>query len=127
MDRSGKEIEETRQKLEMQLARLEADLVVVEKALDMTNRGDADRPGFGKRVGDYTSEVMERVSKDGSARNLRRLIAETETALQKLDEGTYGICDDCGRAIHPDRLEALPAAVLCVECKRKEEINRPRS
>jgi RNA polymerase-binding transcription factor DksA len=126
MGQREQERKETRQKLESQLARLKADLATVEKALDLRSRGDMDRPSFGKRVGDFTSEVIERVSKDGSARNLRALIAETETALRKLDEGTYGVCDRCGRPINPDRLAALPAAVLCVECKRREEAKHGR-
>ncbi|MCL5256678.1 MAG: TraR/DksA C4-type zinc finger protein [Chloroflexi bacterium] len=112
---------EIRAKLEKQLARLQSELRVVEKSLDLKNRADMARPSFGKRVGDYTSEVIERVSKDGSARNLRKLIAETELALDKLGDGTYGICNDCGRPINPERLEALPAAVLCIDCKRKAE------
>ena len=48
-------------------------------------------------------------------------IAEVRQALQKLRQGTYGVCDDCARPIAPRRLEARPFAILCLSCKEKEE------
>jgi DnaK suppressor protein len=48
-------------------------------------------------------------------------IAEVRQALQKLRQGTYGVCDDCGSDIAPRRLKARPFAVLCLSCKEKEE------
>ncbi len=46
-----------------------------------------------------------------------------DEALRKLDEGTYGICNDCNQEISEKRLDALPFAIYCVECQqRKEEI-----
>jgi DnaK suppressor protein len=41
-------------------------------------------------------------------------------ALDKIKEGTYGLCENCGNAILPERLEALPYATLCINCQRKE-------
>jgi len=49
------------------------------------------------------------------SRSTRRL-AEIDAALQRLDAGTYGVCEACGRAIDPARLDALPAARRCVSC-----------
>jgi DnaK suppressor protein len=48
-------------------------------------------------------------------------LADIDAALLKIDEGTYGACELCGDAIHPDRLEVLPFAALCVACQRKKE------
>ena len=48
-------------------------------------------------------------------------IEEIERALQKIDQGTYGVCEDCGRPITRHRLKAVPAALLCVQCKQQEE------
>jgi RNA polymerase-binding transcription factor DksA len=42
-------------------------------------------------------------------------LADVERALQRLDEGTYGLCEACGKPIEDERLEALPAARFCVE------------
>ena len=47
--------------------------------------------------------------------------AEVTLALARLDDGTYGICEECGAAIPRERLEALPTASLCVACKQQEE------
>ncbi|MCB0132741.1 MAG: TraR/DksA C4-type zinc finger protein [Caldilineaceae bacterium] len=44
------------------------------------------------------------------------LLAQVQAALQRMDAGTYGICTQCGRAIDPQRLEALPHAALCMDC-----------
>ena len=51
-------------------------------------------------------------------------IEQIDTALQKLDDGTYGMCEMCEEPIHPDRLEVLPFASLCVNCQRKKELNK---
>lgn len=48
-------------------------------------------------------------------------LEKIEHALQKLDEGTYGICADCDTEISEARLKALPFAVYCIECKQKRE------
>ena len=51
----------------------------------------------------------------------RDTLAQVERTLQKLDDGTYGLCDNCGQPINPARLEALPHANLCVNCKALHE------
>jgi len=57
-------------------------------------------------------------SVDSSSTTLR----EIHVALQKLDEGSYGICDDCGGRITARRLRARPFASLCLECKERQEL-----
>ena len=52
---------------------------------------------------------------------IRDTLVQLEHALQKLDEGTYGLCDSCEQPINPARLEALPLAALCVNCKALQE------
>jgi DnaK suppressor protein len=71
---------------------------------------------FGKRVGDGTTEAVERLNRVGTARELGAMLRDVERALAKVDEGTYGICDRCGRLIPEPRLEARPWSVLCVDC-----------
>jgi RNA polymerase-binding protein DksA len=50
-----------------------------------------------------------------------RLLAAIDAALGRLDAKTFGICTNCGSQIAPERLEAMPWATLCIDCKRKEE------
>jgi DnaK suppressor protein len=71
---------------------------------------------FGKRVGDGTTEAVERLSTTATARSITHSIEDIDRALVKIDEGTYGKCDGCGDDIGVARLDALPAASRCVAC-----------
>ena len=51
---------------------------------------------------------------------LRADLTAVERALAKLDAGTYGVCERCGGPIGQDRLDAIPWAKLCIDCKRRE-------
>ncbi len=51
----------------------------------------------------------------------RKLIKKIRSALQRMDEGTYGVCDDCGADIGVPRLKARPVTKLCIHCKSKQE------
>jgi DnaK suppressor protein len=79
-------------------------------------RGTAQ--GFGKRVGDGTTEAVRRLTDIGVGGSMERVMARTERALSKLDEGTYGFCDACGDRIPAGRLQALPESVLCLACAK---------
>ena len=50
-----------------------------------------------------------------------RLLAAIDSALARIEAGTYGTCVNCGAQIASERLEAMPWATLCIDCKRKEE------
>ena len=71
---------------------------------------------FGKRVGDGTTEAVERLSTTATARSIAHSIEDIDRALVKIDDGSYGKCDVCGNDIGVARLDALPAASRCVEC-----------
>lgn len=72
--------------------------------------------GFGKRVGDGTTEAVERLATTATARSIYASLKNVDRALEKATEGTYGVCDRCGEPIAEARLEALPASALCVSC-----------
>jgi DnaK suppressor protein len=71
---------------------------------------------FGKRIGEGTTQAVERIAQVSAAKNLDAKLQQVERALGKLDDGTYGTCDVCGEPIGVERLEAMPWAVLCVRC-----------
>ena len=89
---------------------------------------DVRREGspFGKREEEAT-ESLELEKRLAVGKQVRDHLEEIEHALHKFEEGTYGLCDSCGKPIAPDRLEALPQASLCVECKAKNAKSRPSS
>jgi DnaK suppressor protein len=73
---------------------------------------------FGKRVGEGTSQAVERITQVDAAKKLDAKLGDVRRALEKLDEGTYGSCDVCGDPIGDERLEAIPWAVLCLDHAR---------
>jgi DnaK suppressor protein len=109
------DLDEIRRELE---ARRQSTRERVETLAERPELGAAQ--GFGKRIGDGTTEAISRLTDIGVGRSLETGLARTERALAKLDEGTYGTCDACGEAIPPKRLQAMPDSVLCVSCAASE-------
>ena len=97
--------------------RVRRDQLMVELGVVTTVERDPDASvSFGKRVGDGTTEAVERLNRVGTARELDAMLRDVDRALQKIEDGTYGICDRCGKLIPEARLDARPWSVLCVEC-----------
>jgi DnaK suppressor protein len=74
--------------------------------------------GFGKRIGDGTTEAISRLTDISVGQSLEVSLDRIDRALAKLEDGTYGTCESCGRPIPEKRLEAMPDSVTCVECAR---------
>lgn len=56
----------------------------------------------------------------------RKLINKIEEALERIEDGTFGICEECGEDISADRLRARPVTTLCIECKNEQEKKEKR-
>ena len=106
------DIDEVRLRLEDERTALEREL----RQLTQVTRDPAATIGFGKRVGEGTSDAIGRIERVGQAEALATKLADVERALAKLDDGSYGVCDRCGATIPAERLEARPSSVLCVRC-----------
>ncbi len=74
--------------------------------------------GFGKRIGDGTTEAVSRLTDVGVGGSLELSDERIARALAKLRDGTYGTCDRCRKPIAPARLRAAPESVLCIDCAR---------
>jgi DnaK suppressor protein len=81
---------------------------------------DADEVAFEADAGfsDRSHSTEERGRVIATARALRANLRDVERALVKLDDGTYGRCDRCGGPIGDERLDAIPWALLCIDCKK---------
>ena len=105
---------------------LEDDLVRLRKELDLSARELQDLlrdgvDGAGNDQADVGSTSLERDAELSLAANQRELLLQTEKALSRLDDGTYGACESCGEPIGKMRLQAFPRATLCMTCKQREE------
>jgi RNA polymerase-binding transcription factor DksA len=83
----------------------------VQRELDRLAQGDFDE-GFA----DSGQVTAERGEVEALSGKLAGHLAEIDEALTKLDSGTYGVCEECGAAIPEARLEAMPSALLCIDC-----------
>ena len=106
-------------------ARLESErkrlIEEMEQLKSSMRPADERREGspFGKREEEATEsyELERRLTLEKS---IREQLASVEHALQKFEDGTYGLCDNCGKPIAPERMEALPQATLCLDCKARQ-------
>jgi DnaK suppressor protein len=73
---------------------------------------------FGDAFADAASATAERTETIGIVDALKHQLDDIDTALEKIEDGTYGVCAECGDDIGAARLEFRPMSVLCVDCKR---------
>jgi RNA polymerase-binding protein DksA len=95
-----------------------ADYMHVEAAPSPDDEGELPS---GTNLADQATDLLEREIDWTLEENSEQLLSEIDAALARIDAGTYGLCERCGRPIDADRLEALPWATLCLDDKRKEE------
>ena len=72
-------------------------------------------------LADNASETYDRELDFSLGESVDTVVAEIDAALKRIDDGTYGVCEACGRPIPEERLEARPWATLCIEDQRRRE------
>ena len=72
-------------------------------------------------LGDAATATLDREIDYTLEGNSEQVLAEIDDALQRIEDGTFGTCRTCGQPIAPERLEAMPWATQCIDCKRKDE------
>lgn len=93
----------------------------IEKHPVQSAEGDRTLSSFNKSS-EAASEQIETERQMSLVQRLNMQLAEVEHCLKKIENGTYGKCDDCGQPIPEARLEALPKASHCLACKAKHKI-----
>jgi len=120
---SREELEKFRELLLVERERLEAELEEIERRaarLDESERAN-ELSAYDDHPADLASETFEREKDLAIRESVESMIHKVINALEKLDRGTYGMCDACGKAIKKARLKALPFATLCLECQDRLE------
>jgi RNA polymerase-binding transcription factor DksA len=112
-----------RSRLESERKRLQTELEQLQASAQPAEVRREGSP-FGKREEEAT-ESFELEKRLALEKQIKEKLNEVERALDKFTKGTYGLCDICGQPIDPARLEALPEASLCLNCKARGARNRP--
>ena len=80
-----------------------------------------DISGYTYHMADVATDTYDREFSLGLASNERKFIYELDDALKKIEDGTFGICEECKSPIAKTRLKAVPYARLCLKCQEKRE------
>ena len=113
------EVAEARTELQSEALRLSTEISSSEESIAGLMRDSGD--GAGDDQADTGTKNITREHEMALAANAREMLEQTERALERLDAGTYGLCENCGNPIGKARMQAFPRATLCVECKQKQE------
>jgi RNA polymerase-binding protein DksA len=107
---------EEKDRVSQEIADLEADL------LESLEDASGESP-YDQHMAETAAATLGREIDLSLQENARATLVQIERALEKLDTGSYGLCDKCGKAISDGRLDIAPFATLCVDCKRLDERN----
>jgi RNA polymerase-binding protein DksA len=80
-----------------------------------------DISGYAYHMADVATDTYDREFSLGIASNERQILYELDDALKRIEEGAFGICEDCKSLITKTRLKAIPYARLCLNCQQKRE------
>lgn len=103
-----------------------------ERRRDLIGEANRTANGMGE-IRDQFPDPTDRASLEGN-RNLtlrirdreRKLLSKIDEALLRIDDGTYGVCEECGDDISVERLKARPVTTLCIACKAEQEADERR-
>jgi DnaK suppressor protein len=115
------DLDTARERLLAERTRVLDEVQTLHEDLSHSLEDATDEDGNDSHLGDSATETLDREIEQSLEENAEHLLASIDAALKRVEDGTYGICERCGRPIGDERLEALPYATKCIECKRLEE------
>jgi DnaK suppressor protein len=117
-----KELARFRKLIEAERDRVRLNLGIIEEEIsDRTANKASGNQGYSNHMADIGSDAMEQEQAFLHASQETEYLREIEDALKRIEDGTYGQCEECSGAIPVKRLEAYLSARLCVACKSKQE------
>ena len=116
---SASELKAIRIELSKELLRLKHELELIEAEMEALIADSGE--GAGDDQADSGTKTFEREHEMSLVINARDMVLQTERALDRIDNKTYGNCEDCSNPIGKERLQVFPRATLCMICKQKEE------
>ena len=100
---------------------LEAEQTRLQAVIAQTEIDGEENLGYGNHMADDATVAFEQARDLAIRTTAERLLAQVHDALERVDDGTYGICESCQKPIDPARLQALPYATLCLRCQKRVE------
>lgn len=116
-----KELNDFKERLVTERTELEAQLNEIEESTFANSQSDiSGEVGLGEEYADAGTATFERERDLSIENNVRDLLKKIERALGHIDEGTFGLCERCGKPIEKARIKALPYAALCIKDAQAE-------
>lgn len=115
------DLEQVRVTLEAERLRLRSAMESVNHKVSLEEETGDLSIGSDDHIADTATETFMRELDEGLEENAVHLMQAIDSALHRLEDGTYGTCEICGRDIAAERLEAVPWATLCIDDKRAQE------
>jgi DnaK suppressor protein len=117
-----KELNDLRKRLQEERVELQRQASEIEEASFGTPQSDlTGEVSFDEEYADAGTATFERERDLSLTNNIRDLTEKVDRALDRIDQGTYGLCERCGKPIEKARIKALPYATLCIKDKQAEE------
>jgi DnaK suppressor protein len=111
-------IDELRAVLEQRRAEIRGELDRMDDEVRSIGQDQGDEKGsLGNHLAEDGSNVMEAERLGTIGEDMRDVLAQVEAALTRMDDGTYGTCQRCGKPINPERLEAFPYVAYDIDCQ----------
>ena len=101
--------------------KLEEERTRLREEIEQLNHVREEGIDYGRDVADDGAEAFDATMNIALSESLEDTLWQVEDALQRFEDGSYGICQDCGRPIEWGRLKILPHTPLCAECARRHE------
>jgi DnaK suppressor protein len=117
LDALKKELIAERERLNTEIAGLDADL---SESLE----DSSEESPYDQHLAETAAVTLDREIDLTLEENAKARIAQIDRALRKMEGGTFGTCDMCGKPITEERLKVAPFATLCIDCKRREDRGR---
>ena len=106
-------------KIELLALRERVERAAQDIASDDDGEGELSSSSGDQHLADHASDLFDHELDDSLGENADQILREIDTALARIDDGTYGTCTRCGKEIPVERLEAVPWTTLCIEDARR--------
>ena len=114
------------ERLMQERARIQAELASLDaEVAALGNDQQTEGGSTGNHMADGATDIAEQDRDLALISTLQERLREVDQALDRLQRGTYGVCENCGKPIPAERLEVRPFSILCVDCQSKAERQRP--